>query len=239
MRFLSGSLVFLSALALLPGCSDSKSSSSSTSNIDGWVGAQGLNNAQVVVNQVAESGQVSVDGNGIYFGLRESTNTASRFTASVANDEVLLFIARGQSADVDKDKDNLATQRQCQVAQGCTVSGAAYGFADFYSATSGFEWRSIAYTVSDGSRNNVNAITTLASAFAFQFDVNRKIWKPCCCHVDDCSRTIIFWRVFFCLESFTYMVVQIRFVRIDIKKDKDFSGNQFLTAPLSTIKSSS
>jgi len=171
MRFLSGSLVFLSALALLPGCSDSKSSSSSTSNIDGWVGAQGLNNAQVVVNQVAESGQVSVDGNGIYFGLRESTNTASRFTASVANDEVLLFIARGQSADVDKDKDNLATQRQCQVAQGCTVSGAAYGFADFYSATSGFEWRSIAYTVSDGSRNNVNAITTLASAFAFQFDV--------------------------------------------------------------------
>lgn len=171
MRFLSGSLVFLSALALLPGCSDSKSGSSSTSNIDGWVGAQGLNNAQVVVNQVAESGQVSVDANGIYFGVRESTDTDSRFTASVANDEVLLFIARGQIADVDKDKDNLATQRQCQVALGCTESGSDYNFADFYSATEGFEWRSIVYTVSDGSRNNVNAITTLASAFAYQSDV--------------------------------------------------------------------
>ncbi len=171
MRFLSGSLVFLSALALLPGCSDSKSGSSSTSNIDGWVGAQGLNNAQVVINQVAESGQVSVDGNGIYFGARESTDTKSRFIASVANDEVLLFIARGQIADVDKDRDNLASKRQCQVALGCTEAGDDYNFADFYSATEGFEWRSIVYTVSDSSRNNVNAVTTLASAFAYQFDV--------------------------------------------------------------------
>ncbi|MEH6448915.1 MAG: hypothetical protein V7765_09610 [Oleispira sp.] len=171
MRFLSGSLVFLSAIALLPGCSDSNNSSGSTSNVDGWVGAQGLNNAQVVINQVAESGQVSVDSNGIYFGLRESTDTVSRFTANVANDEVLLFIARGQIADVDKDKDNLASQRQCQLAADCSVLDADYKFADFYPATEGFEWRSVVYTVSDGSRNNVNAITTLASAFAYQSDV--------------------------------------------------------------------
>lgn len=171
MRFLSGSLVFLSAIALLPGCSDSNNSSGSTSNVDGWVGAQGLNNAQVVINQVAESGQVSVDSNGIYFGLRESTDTVSRFTASVANDEVLLFIARGQIADVDKDKDNLASQRQCQLAADCSVLDAEYKFADFYPATEGFEWRSVVYTVSNGSRNNVNAITTLASAFAYQSDV--------------------------------------------------------------------
>lgn len=167
MRFLSGSIVFLSALALLPGCSKSNNSNSSTSNVDGWVGAQGFNNGQVVVNQIAESGQVAVDTNGIYSGLRESTDTSSRFTASVANDEVLLFIARGQIADVDKDRDNLATQRQCQLMDGC--SGVA--FADFYPATEGFEWRSVAYTVSNGSRNNVNAITTLASAFAYQSDV--------------------------------------------------------------------
>jgi hypothetical protein len=171
MRFVSGSFLFLSSFALLSGCSDEGASSFSASNIEGWVGAQGLNNAQVVINQVAESGQVSVDNNGIYSGVRESTDTRSRFTASVANDEVLLFIARGQIADVDKDKDNLATQRQCQLVSGCTVKGSGYSFADFYPATEGFEWRSTSYTVNSGSRNNVNALTTLAAAYAYQFDV--------------------------------------------------------------------
>jgi hypothetical protein len=171
MRFVSGSFLFLSSFALLSGCSDEGASSFSASNIEGWVGAQGLNNAQVVINQVAESGQVSVDNNGIYSGVRESTDTRSRFTASVANDEVLLFIARGQIADVDRDKDNLATQRQCQLVSGCTVKGSGYSFADFYPATEGFEWRSTSYTVNSGSRNNVNALTTLAAAYAYQFDV--------------------------------------------------------------------
>jgi hypothetical protein len=172
MRFVSGSFLFLSSFVLLSGCSDSGGgSSSSSSNIEGWVGAQGFNNAQVVINQVAESGQISVDNNGIYLGTRESTDTRSRFTASVANDEVLLFIARGQIADVDEGKDNLATQRQCQLISGCTVKGSGYGFADFYPATEGFEWRSTSYTVSSGSRNNVNALTTLAAAYAYQFDV--------------------------------------------------------------------
>ena len=172
MRFVSGSLLLLSSFALLSGCSDSNNgSSSSLVSVEGWVGAQGLNNAQVVINQVAESGQISVDSNGIYLGLRESTDTRSRFSATVANDEVLMFIARGQITDVDKDKDNLATLRQCQLAAGCTVQTKGYAFADYYSATEGFEWRSTAYTVSDGSRNNVNAITTLASAFAYKFDV--------------------------------------------------------------------
>jgi hypothetical protein len=171
MRFVSGSFLFLSSFALLSGCSDSGGGSVSTSTIEGWVGAQGLNNAQVVINQVAESGQVAVDNNGIYSGIRESTDTRSRFTASVENDEVLLFIARGQIADVDKDKDNLATQRQCQLVSGCTVKGREYRFADFYPASEGFEWRSTSYTVNSGSRNNVNALTTLAAAYAYQFDV--------------------------------------------------------------------
>jgi hypothetical protein len=171
MRFVSGSFLFLSSFVLLSGCSDSGGGSVSTLNIEGWVGAQGLNNAQVVTNQVAESGQVAVDDNGIYLGARESTDTLGRFTASVANDEVLLFIARGQIADVDKDKDNLATQRQCQLVSGCTVQGSEYSFTDFYPATEGFEWRSTAYTISSGSRNNVNALTTLATAYAYQFDV--------------------------------------------------------------------
>ncbi|MGK0247725.1 MAG: hypothetical protein ACI910_000452 [Oleispira sp.] len=172
MRFVSSSFVFLLSFLILSGCSDSGGgSSSSTSNIEGWVGAQGLNNAQVVINQVAESGQVAVDNNGIYSGVRESTDISSRFTAWVANDEVLLFIARGQIADVDKDKDNLATQRQCQLVLGCTVKGIGYSYADFYPASEGFEWRSTAYTVSSGSRNNVNALTTLAAAYAYQYDV--------------------------------------------------------------------
>lgn len=171
MRFFSRSILFVSAVSILSGCSDSNNSSSSTSNIEGWVGAQGFNNAQVVVNQVAESGQVAVNTNGIYLGLRESTDTQSRFTATVANDETLLFIARGQVADVDKDKNNLATQRQCQVVAGCSVNDIDYAFASFYPLTSGFEWRGIAYTVNNGSRNNVNPITTLATAYAFQYDV--------------------------------------------------------------------
>ncbi len=171
MRFVSSSVLLISLMSVLTGCSDSNNSSSSTSNIEGWVGAQGFSNAQVVVNQVAESGQVAVNTDGIYFGLRESTDTLSRYTANVANDETLLFIARGQIADVDKDKDNLVTQRQCQLVAGCAVEGDAYGFAAFYPATTGFEWRSLAYTVSDGSRNNVNPLTTLAAAYAYQYDV--------------------------------------------------------------------
>lgn len=171
MRLFSTSLLAFSALTFLTACSDSDNGSSSTSNIEGWVGAQGFNNAQVVVNQLAESGQVSVNTDGIYFGLRESTDSASRFTASVANDETLLFIARGQIANVDKDKDNLASLRQCQIFNGCVVAGNNYQFASYYPLTSGFEWRSVAYTVSDGSRNNVNPITTLAAAYGYQYDV--------------------------------------------------------------------
>ena len=55
MRFFSRSILFVSAVSILSGCSDSNNSSSSTSNVKGWVGAQGFNNAQVVVNQVDES----------------------------------------------------------------------------------------------------------------------------------------------------------------------------------------
>lgn len=170
MRFFSKSVLFISAVSILSACSDSNNSSSSTSNVEGWVGAQGFNNAQVVVSQVAESGQVAVNTNGIYLGLRESTDTASRYTAAVANDEALLFIARGQVADVDKNRDNLATLRQCQVHSGCAF-GENYTFASYYPVTTGFEWRAIAYTVNDGSRNNVNPITTLAAAYAYQYDV--------------------------------------------------------------------
>lgn len=171
MRFLPVSLIFLSALGALSGCSDSNNGSSSTSNVEGWVGAQGLNNAQVVVNQVAESGQVSVDSNDIYLGLRESTNSEGHFNATVSNDELILFIARGQIANVDKDNDNLATQYQCQLIAGCLLADGEYAFGDYYPATEGFEWRSVGYTLSNGSRNNVNALTTLAAEFAYQYDV--------------------------------------------------------------------
>ncbi len=172
MRFVTSSVLFVSVMSVLAGCSDSSNNSSSTiSNVEGWVGAQGFNNAQVVINQIAESGQVSVSTDGIYMGLRESTDALSRFTANVANDETLLYIARGQIADVDKDKDNLATLRQCQLAAKCTVDGIEYDFGAFYPAQTGFEWRSLAYTVSDGSRNNVNPLTTFAAAYAFQYDV--------------------------------------------------------------------
>jgi hypothetical protein len=171
MHLFSTSLLAFSALSFLAACSDSNNGSSSTSNIEGWVGAQGFNSAQVVVNQVAESGQVAVNTDGIYLGLRESTDSRSRFTATVANDETLLFIARGQVANVDKDKNNIASLRQCQLYNGCVVSGENFAHGNYYPLTSGFEWRSVAYTVSDGSRNNVNPITTLAAAYAYQYDV--------------------------------------------------------------------
>lgn len=173
MRFVSGSLLLLSSFALLTGCSDNGggSSSSNVSSIEGWVGAQEFSHAQVVVNRIAESGQVSLDTSGIYAGVRESTDSRSRFTASIIDDETTLLIARGQIADVDEDRDNLATQRQCQLALGCSVSGVNYNFSDFYPATEGFEWRGVVYAADDDSRNNVNAITTLAAAFAYKFDV--------------------------------------------------------------------
>lgn len=176
VRLISPVTLF-SLAAILSGCSDDggSSGSSSITNVEGWVGAQGFNSAQVVVNQIAESGQVAVSSDGIYFGLRESTDSRSRFNAAIANDEVILFIARGQVANVDKDKNNLATTRQCQVYTGCTVAGSDYAFASYYplssSNDSGFEWRSVIYTASEGATNNVNPITTLAAAFAYQYDV--------------------------------------------------------------------
>lgn len=173
MRFISRSIVLISAVAILSACSDSGSSKNRSSlvSVEGWVGAQGFNNAQVVVNQVAESGQVSVSTADIYLGLRESTDSNGRFNAVVAPDEAILFIARGQVANVDKDLNNLATTRQCQVASGCVVQGKNYPFASYYPATTGFEWRSIVYTQEKGSKNNVNPITTLASAYAYEYVV--------------------------------------------------------------------
>lgn len=170
MRFISRSIVLISAVTILSGCSDSGSSSSSSLvSIEGWVGAQGFDNAQVVVNQIAESGQVSVSSNDVYLGLRKSTDSSGKFTADVASDETILFIARGQVADVDEDQDNLATTRQCQVANGCTVSDIHYSFGNYYPATTGYEWRSVVYTQEKGSKNNVNPITTLASAYGYEY----------------------------------------------------------------------
>lgn len=167
-------VALLSIATVLSGCSDDGggSGSSSITNVEGWVGAQSFNSAQVVVNQVAESGQVGTSTDGIYFGVRESTDDEGGFNAAIANDEIIMFIARGQVANVDKDLNNLATSRQCQVFSGCTVSGASYSFGSFYPATSGFEWRSVIYTASEGATNNVNPITTLAAAFAYEYDVS-------------------------------------------------------------------
>lgn len=173
MRFISRSIVLISAVAILSACSDSGGSKNKSSlvSVEGWVGAQGFNNAQVVVNQIAESGQVSVSTADIYLGLRESTDGSGKFTATVAPDEAIMFIARGQVANVDKDLNNLATTRQCQVASGCLVAGTNYAFSSYYPATTGFEWRSVVYTQEKGSQNNVNPITTLASAFAYTYNV--------------------------------------------------------------------
>lgn len=165
------SFITLSLTVTLLACSDDSSNSVSTTQIQGWVGAQGLNSAQVVVNQVSESGQVAIDANGLYVGLRESTDVNSRFVATIADEESTLLIARGQIADVDKDNSNLATSRQCQLKLGCSVNNEAYAFAEYYPATSGYEWRSILFNAENGSRNNVNAITTLATAFAYEYDV--------------------------------------------------------------------
>lgn len=173
MRFITRSIVLISAVSIFSGCSDSGSSKSNSSlvNVEGWVGAQGFNNAQVVVNQIAESGQVSVSSADTYLGLRESTDGNGKFTATVAPDEAIMFIARGQIANVDKDLNNLATAWQCQVASGCTVAGKDYSFASYYPATTGFEWRSVVYTQEKGSQNNVNPITTLAAAYGYEYDV--------------------------------------------------------------------
>jgi hypothetical protein len=164
-------IIVFTALAIVACSNDKKNDSVSTFEIEGWVGAQGLNNAQVIANQVAESGQVSVDTNGIYIGLRESTDVSSKFTAVISPGESNLLIARGQIANVDRDNNNLATKRLCQVKAGCIVAGTDYEYAAYYPLTSGFEWRSIIFNASENSRNNVNAITTMADAFAYLYDV--------------------------------------------------------------------
>lgn len=165
-------LAALSFTAFIAACSDSNdNSSNSTSNIQGWVGAGEFNNAQVIVSQIAESGQYTTDTTGIFVGSRESTDADGRYVGTVSNTEATALIARGQIADVDKDKDNLATSRQCQLAAGCAVAGQNYDFGQYYPATSGFEYRSINYKPANGSINNVNAITTLAASYAFEYDV--------------------------------------------------------------------
>lgn len=165
------SFVTLSLTVTLLACSDDSSDSSIQIEVEGWVGAQGFDNAQVVVNQLSEAGQVDLDTSGLYVGVRESTDTESRFVATTYEEESTLLIARGQIADVDEDSDNLATTRACQLKLGCTVDSEDYAFGEYYSATSGFEWRSIIFNAEDGGRHNVNAITTLAAAFAYEYDV--------------------------------------------------------------------
>ena len=166
------SFVTLSLVVTLLACSDDSSKSFRATQLQGWVGAQGLDSAQVIVNQISESGQVAVDANGIYLGNRESTDSDSKFVATFKEGESTLIIARGQVANVDRDKKNPATRILCQVKAGCAHNGSNYGFAAYYPATSGFEWRSIVFNPTDGSRNNVNALTTMAAAFAYAYDVN-------------------------------------------------------------------
>lgn len=175
MHLISRTLVTFSIALTLAACSDSGSSSSDSSiDIEGWVGAQGFDSAQVIANQVSESGQIAVDVNGIYIGFRESTDGRSKYKAAIQEGESTLLIARGQIADVDRDNTNLATRRQCQLMAGCEIDGNSYAFAEFYPLTSGFEWRSIVYNADDGSRNNVNSVTTLSDAFAYLYDVQNK-----------------------------------------------------------------
>lgn len=171
MRLSFRSMVTLSVVLVLTACSDSGGGSSSTVSIKGWVGAQGLDSAQVVPSLVNESGQVSFDTNDIYVGSRESTSSESEFSANVTVEEIYLLIARGQIEDADKDNSNDATQRLCQLALGCTSSGVFYEYKAFYPAVTGFEWRTIVYNPSSGSRNNINAITTLSDSFAYLYDV--------------------------------------------------------------------
>jgi hypothetical protein len=178
MRFFTKSFLLMLTVTALFGCSDNKSSSSSLVKVKGWVGAQDYDNAQVIANQIAESGQISVEED-IYLGDRLSTDSKSYFTAQVNSDEVLMFIARGQIANVDVDLDNKATTRQCQLAEGCLVTDLSdgnntttnYMFGEYYPETSGFEWRGVVYTANKGSINNINPITSLAAAYAYQFDV--------------------------------------------------------------------
>lgn len=165
-------------VTLLAACSDDGSSSSSNLvKVEGLVGAKGFSNAQVVVNTITESGQINISDDGLYVGNRESTDSKSRFTARVVSDEVLMFIARGQIADVDVDSNNKATTRLCQLASGCGVyeldtdTTTHYGLGEYYPEVSGFEWRSTVYTVNKGSHNNINPITTLAAGYAYQYDV--------------------------------------------------------------------
>jgi hypothetical protein len=173
VRTRAQAMVALSLTSLIVACSDSDNGgSASTSNIQGWVGSGDLNNAQVVVSQIAESGQYSTDTAGLFVGDRESTDSNGRYTGSVLNTEAVALIARGQIADVDKDKDNLATTRQCQLVNGCSIAGAQIEFGDYYSATSGFEYRAISYKPANNSVNNVNELTTLAAAFGYQYDVS-------------------------------------------------------------------
>lgn len=164
--------IFIVLTFLITACSDDSSSSRiDTFEIEGWVGAQGVSNAQIVVNQVAPSGQVNVSTSGIYVGSRVSSDNKSRFVADIVPGNTNLLIARGQIADADDDKDNLATEILCQVKTGCLFAGVTYGYGELYTVTSGFEWRAVIFNATEDSRNNVNAITTMADAYAYRYDV--------------------------------------------------------------------
>lgn len=172
MRLGFRSIIALSSVLVLSACSDGGSNSSSTTtSIEGWVGAQSFNSAQVIANPVDEAGQSSRDINGIYSGIRESSDSQSKYSAVITINESTLLIARGQVADVDKDKNNEATQQLCQLMAGCEVSGSTIAFNSYYPSTSGFEYKSIVYNPDGGSRNNINAVTTLSSVFAYEYDV--------------------------------------------------------------------
>ena len=165
------SLIIVFILFITACSNDSSNSSVSTVEIEGWVGAQGISNAQVVTNQVSQSGQVNVNTNGVYVGVRESSDNKSRFVVDINLAKTNLLIARGQIADADNDNDNLATEVLCQVKTGCLFQSINHEYGDLYTVTSGFEWRTIIFNATEDSRNNINAITTMADAFAYRYDV--------------------------------------------------------------------
>ncbi|MDK2777327.1 MAG: hypothetical protein KYX62_06670 [Pseudomonadota bacterium] len=155
------------AAALLAGCSDSGSSSSSTVSIKVQVGQEDIEYGLVRIASVTEGGQIDTDSEGRLDGVYYETDENGYADATVYSEEVSYFELVGRQYDDNTDTDG--TTVRCQWVDGCSDDGTSYAFGDDMETTSGMGWRAVSYDLNKNELIRVTPLTDLAAQLAYDY----------------------------------------------------------------------
>jgi len=166
-------LSFFAVATVISGCSSGSSSSTSSSNVTAhaYVNQQDMENAAVYSGSVAESGTINSNGFNIVTGDPKRSDSKGYASLTVDKNQAVILEARNVAND---GNGFVATTRKCQVVAGCQVSGETKAFGTYFIQPTAYQVRSVVYKPGNKSRNNINAITHIAQAFAYQKDVLNK-----------------------------------------------------------------